>query len=56
MEDTKIYLVTILTIIWLVRIFQHLEVFHELLEVGGKVFQKETVVVLLLHQPHLFTH
>ena len=55
-KTQKIYLVTILTIIWLVRIFQHLEVFHELLEVGGKVLQKETVVVLLLHQTNLVAY
>ena len=42
-----------LTIIWFVCIFQHLEMFHELLEVGGKMFQKEAVVVLLLHQTDL---
>ena len=44
-----------LTIVWLVRIFEHLEVFHELLEVRGEVFEEEPVVVLLLHQADLFT-
>ena len=55
MEDKKLcfQLSQQLTIIWFVRIFQHLEVFHELLEVGGKVFEKEAVVVLLLHQTDL---
>ena len=43
----------VLTIIWFIGVFEHLEMFHELLEVAGEMFQQQTVVVLLLHQTNL---
>ena len=42
-----------LTIIWFIGIFEHLEMFHELLEVGGEMFQQQPMVVLLFHQTNL---
>ena len=42
-----------LTIIRFIGIFEHLEMFHELLEVGGEMFQQQAVVVLLFHQTNL---
>jgi hypothetical protein len=41
-------------IVRLVRVLQTLDVIEELLQIGRQMFEQQPVIVLLLHQSHLF--